>query len=45
MREAILTWLECVGKDLPTMQPDESLWPDTRGLTPALLHRFLGRIR
>ena len=29
--DAILTWLECVGKDPATMQPDESLWPDTRG--------------
>ena len=29
--EAILTWLEYVGKDPATMQPDESLWPDTRG--------------
>ena len=29
--EATCTWLEDVGKDLATMQPDESLWPDTRG--------------
>ena len=29
--EAILTWLECVGKDPATMRPDESLWPATQG--------------
>ena len=29
--DAIQQWLECVGKDLATMRPDESLWPDTRG--------------
>ena len=29
--EAIWQWLECVGKDPATMQPDESLWPATRG--------------
>ena len=28
--EAVLAWLGSVGKDLRTMQPDESLWPDTR---------------
>ncbi len=28
--EAVLTWLEDVGKNLTTMQPDESLWPNTR---------------
>ena len=29
--DAILTWLERVGKDPAAMRPDESLWPDTRG--------------
>ena len=29
--EAILTWLEYVGKDPATMRADESLWPATRG--------------
>ncbi len=29
--EATCTWLECGGKDLTMMRPDESLWPDTRG--------------
>ena len=29
--EAIQQWLDCVGKNLNTTQPDESLWPDTRG--------------
>ena len=29
--QVILTWLDCVGKDLAVMRPDESLWPDTRG--------------
>ena len=29
--EATCIWLSSVGKDLATMQPDESLWPDTRG--------------
>ncbi len=28
--EAIQTWLAVVGRDLVTMKPDESLWPDTR---------------
>ena len=28
--EATCTWLTSVGKDLATMQSDESLWPDTR---------------
>ncbi len=29
--EATCIWLECLGKDLTMMRPDESLWPDTRG--------------
>jgi site-specific recombinase XerD len=28
--EAIGAWLASVGKDLATMRPEESLWPDTR---------------
>ena len=48
--EAIQTWLAVVGKDLATMQPNESLWPDTRngrGITSGTfytnLRRYLGK--
>ena len=44
--EAILTWLGSVGKDLATMQPDESLWPDTRngrGITSGTFYTNLRR--
>ena len=47
--EAIQTWLAVVGRDLVTMKPDESLWPDTRngrGITSGTfytnLRRYLG---
>ena len=29
--EATCIWLECLGKDLTMMRPDESLWPAMRG--------------
>ncbi len=44
--EAILTWLEDVGKDLTTMRPDESLWSDTRsgcGITSGTFYTNLRR--
>ena len=43
---AIEAWLACVGKDLTTMQPDESLWPGTRagrGITSGTFYRNLRR--
>ena len=44
--EAIQRWLAVVGKDLATMRPDESLWPDTRngrGITSGTFYTNLRR--
>ena len=44
--EAIQLSLECAGKDLTTMQSDESLWPDTRngrGITSGTFYANLRR--
>jgi integrase len=44
--EAICVWLDCVGKSLATMAPDESLWPDTRvgrGITSGTFYTNLRR--
>jgi len=44
--EAIQTWLETVGKDLATMPPGDSLWPDTRngrGITSGTFYTNLRR--
>ena len=44
--EAIQTWLASQGKDLATMKPEESLWPDTRngkGITSGTFYTNLRR--
>jgi integrase/recombinase XerD len=44
--EAIRAWLATVGRDLSTMRPDESLWPDTRhgqGITSGIFYTNLRR--
>ena len=44
--EAIQTWLAAVDKDPATMQPDDSLWPDTRngrGITSGTFYTNLRR--
>jgi site-specific recombinase XerD len=44
--EAIQEWLACLGKDLVTMPPEASLWPDTRagrGITSGTFYTDLRR--
>jgi site-specific recombinase XerD len=44
--EAIRVWLGSVGRDLASMRPDESLWPDTRhgrGITSGTFYTNLRR--
>ncbi len=44
--EAIQVWLACLGKDLPTMPPGDSLWPDMRhgrGITSGTFYTNLRR--
>jgi site-specific recombinase XerD len=44
--DAIATWLASVGRDLATMNPDDSVWPDTRtgrGITSGTFYTNLRR--
>jgi len=43
--EAIESWLVSVGKDLPTMQAQASLWPDTRNGHGITSGTFYGNLR
>ena len=43
--DAIQTWLAVVGRDLATMRPDESLWPDTRNGRGITSGTFYGNLR